>query len=83
MIASQYEFMLDVKELSECGFGMEEIAKTLNAHTFRVKKAFQSMEKYTAADLRSLLIRVYDVDRNIKSGLLEQNLALEMLIASI
>ena len=83
MIVSQYELILEVKELKEAGFGKDEIVKTLGVHEFRVKKAIGFADKYSSAALRSILISAYDTDKNIKSGLITQDLALEMLIASI
>ena len=83
MIVSQYEFILEVKELREAGLGKDEIVKTLAAHEFRVRKALGFADKYSVPALRSILIAAYNTDKNIKSGLITQDLALEMLIASI
>ena len=75
MIVSQYELILEVKELKEAGFGKDEIVKTLGVHEFRVKKAIGFADKYSSAALRSILISAYDTDKNIKSGLITQDLA--------
>ncbi len=83
MIVSQYEFILEVKEFREAGMTKDEIVKTLGAHEFRVKKALGFADKYSVSALRSILISAYNTDKNIKNGLLPQELALEMLIASI
>lgn len=83
MVISQYELTLDVKELREQGYLPADIVKTLGIHEFRVKKALSIGEKYTTASLRKTLTRAYETDRNIKTGLIGQNLALEMLIATI
>ena len=40
-------------------------------------------EKFTVNKLKEILSQLYEVDRNIKTGLLEPNLALENLIGRI
>lgn len=83
MIISQYELTLDVKELRNQGHTTAEIIKTLGIHEFRVKKSLSIGERYTERALRDVLRHAYETDRNIKTGLIGQNLALEMLIATI
>ena len=39
--------------------------------------------KYSVAKLKQILSSAYETDRNIKTGLLEGQLALEMFIAGI
>lgn len=82
-IVSQYEFILDVKELREQGVSKDAIAGELNAHEFRVKKALGFSERYTVEGLRRVLCLAYDVDRNIKNGQVSQELAMELLLASV
>ncbi len=82
-IVSQYEFILDVKELRDQGLSKDAIAGELKVHEFRVKKALGLSERYTAERLRRVLCLAYDVDRNIKSGQVTQELAMELLLASV
>lgn len=81
LICSQFELMLCVKEMKEEGLTLSVIVKGLGVHEFRVKKALQFAERYSIKHLQSMLKRAYEVDKNIKTGLLEQSLALELLIA--
>ena len=60
-----------------------EIAKTLKVHEFRVKKTMGFCEKFTIEKLKSILIQLYEIDRNIKTGALEPELALELLVGRI
>lgn len=83
MIISQYELTLDVKELREKGMSSPEIVKMLGVHEFRVRKALGIGERYTVEALKKAVSSAYDTDKNIKSGLIGQNLALEMLIAAM
>ena len=40
-------------------------------------------EKYSREGLKRILSKAYEIDGNIKNGLLEQTLALELFIAEI
>ena len=83
LISSQLELILDVKEMREEGMSPPQIQKRLGIHEFRIKKAWSVTEKYSVAQLKKILSKAYEIDGNIKSGLLEQTLALELFIAQI
>ncbi|KAF0203880.1 MAG: DNA polymerase III subunit delta, partial [bacterium] len=83
LICSQFETILAVKELKEEGKPYSEIVKILGIHEFRVKKAAAFAELYSVPHLRKVLQKAYDVDKNMKTGLLESSIALEMFIAEI
>ncbi|MGI6730978.1 MAG: DNA polymerase III subunit delta [Anaerovoracaceae bacterium] len=83
LICSQFEAILSVKELQEEGQNEREIKNILGIHEFRIKKAREFGRSYSVNHLRKVLQKAYEVDRNIKSGLLEASLALEMFIAEI
>jgi prepilin-type N-terminal cleavage/methylation domain-containing protein len=67
----------------EEGQNEREIKNILGIHEFRIKKAREFGRSYSVNHLRKVLQKAYEVDRNIKSGLLEASLALEMFIAEI
>lgn len=60
-----------------------QIPKTLGVHEFRVKKAAAAADKYSIKGLKRILSKAYEIDGNIKTGFLEQTLALELFIAEI
>jgi DNA polymerase III subunit delta len=82
-IASQIELMLCVKELRQEGKSPPEIKSELNIHELRIKKAMAFSEKFSINELKGILMNVYKVDKQIKTGLLESEMALEMMIAEI
>ncbi len=82
-IASQMELMLCVKELRQEGKGLQEIKRELKVHELRIKKAMAFSEKYSPSELRTILLSVYCVDKEIKTGVLDSELALEMMIAEV
>ena len=69
--------------MSEGGLKIGEIKKALKAHEYRVQKALDFARSYSISDLKRILSVAYTTDTRIKSGLLEGQLALEMLIAEI
>ena len=83
LLASQFEAMLEVKEMKGEGKRLTEIQKTLGLHEYRVKKASSAAEQYTMGRLRESLKKVYQVEKNIKDGLMDEVLALEMMIAGV
>lgn len=83
LIASQFELILQVKELLEEGKTSGHIQKILKVHEFRIKKAIQFSSKYSIDNLRKKLIKIYEIEKNIKTGILEDKLALELFIAQI
>lgn len=83
LIASQFETILEVKEMLEEGKNQKQIQGILKIHEFRIKKAMSFAGRYSVSNLRKILTKVYEIDRSIKTGVLEQNLALELFIAKI
>lgn len=83
LIASQFEIILEVKELKEEGKNLSEIQSILQIHEFRIKKAMSFADRYSIKSLKQILIKVYEIDKSIKTGLLEQSFALELFIAQI
>jgi DNA polymerase III subunit delta len=82
-IASQMELMLCVKELRQEGRSPVEIKNELNVHELRIKKALAFSEKFSIGELKGILVNIYKVDNQIKTGVLESEMALEMVIAEI
>ncbi len=83
IICGQFELILAVKEMKSNGSSLEQIKAKLKIHEFRIKKASTFAERYSIGYLKKILLKAYDVDKNIKTGLLESTLALEMFIAEI
>jgi len=83
LICSQFETILSVKEMKEEGRSFQDMKEILGIHEFRIKRAAQFSEKFSLTHLRRILQNAYEIDKNIKTGLLESSLALEMFIAEI
>lgn len=83
LISSQLELILEVKEMRDEGMSLPQMHKLLGIHEFRIKKAMSVTEKYSSSGLKKILSKAYEIDGNIKTGLLDQTLALELFIAEI
>lgn len=83
LICSHYELVLMVKEMREEGFSPGEIKAATGAHEYRIKVAGALSRLYSVEQLRLILCRCFNVEKNIKTGLLDERLAMEMLIANL
>lgn len=80
LLVNQFELILEIKEVSEDISDSTKIAEVLKMNQYRVKKAKAFSDKYSLKKIKTILIQLYEIDRSIKMGLMEQNLALELLI---
>ncbi len=82
LLTKQFEIMYDSIELSKEGFSISEMAKRTGTHEFRFKKAYQAALQYKEKRIKDLLIRLYNIDRDIKSGNIDKDLAFELFVVS-
>ena len=80
LLVSQFELMTEAKELAQEGAERTDIPKILKVNPYRVQKALSFADKFSMSGLKEILGQLYQVDRNIKLGVMNQQLALEMLI---
>lgn len=83
LICGQFEIMLSVKEMQEEGMSHEAICRRMGVHEFRIKKASAFAGHYSVSRIRKILMQAYQVDKKIKTGLMEGRLALELLVAGM
>ena len=83
MITGQLELMLKTKEMRSEGMSVPDIAKHLGIHEYRVKKAASFSGRMSEDDIRRMLMYAYEIDGNVKTGLMESSLALEYFVAEI
>ncbi len=80
ILINQFELMLEAKELYEVTGKQQKVAETLKMNGYRVKKALSFADKFSFSRLKELLSRLYEIDRKIKTGEIDQNLTLELFI---
>jgi DNA polymerase-3 subunit delta len=83
-LSSQVRTIFLVREMRASGKSRNEIQSKLGLTSdFQVRKAWDQSEKYSPARLHELYHRLLDTDESIKTGRLEGEIALEMLVAEL
>lgn len=83
LLCSQLEIMLEGKEREEEGQKYYDIIKEMKVNEYRYKKAMGACRQKTAADLRKNLLNAFQIEKDIKSGRMNGNLALELFISNL
>jgi len=84
LFVGHFEIMLGYKELSAAGHSDGKITQILGERSdWRVRKLGGYAGRFDAAKLKWIVGRLYDVERNIKSGDMPERLALTVLLAKI
>lgn len=80
LIASQFRFLFQVKRLLNKNKNYSEIAKILEVNPYRVKFSIKKLYTYTEAELLKYIKRLAKIDHDIKLGIMDKRLALELFI---
>ncbi len=83
LLIKQFEIMYDAIELDNAGMSMNQMAKTCGVNEFRFKKAYYASKGFRPDRLRKLLIELYNIDKQIKSGLMDVETAFELFVATV
>jgi DNA polymerase-3 subunit delta len=82
-ITSQFRQVLLVREIMDHGGGKDEIARVLSMHPFAAEKAMEHARAYTIAQLEKIYRRLLELDTGIKTGRMENELALDLLVLEL
>lgn len=83
LLASQIRIMYQVKALEEKGMRNNEIAQTLNEKPFRIQKTAELTRYYTSKELLELMIKLQEIDIQIKTTDIDPNSLIELFILNI
>ncbi|MCX7680477.1 MAG: DNA polymerase III subunit delta [Anaerolineae bacterium] len=83
MIARQFRLLLLVKELKAQGLSSRDAAQALNLHPFPTGKLYEQEVYFTAAQLESIHRHLLNIDLAVKSGEIEAEVALDLLVAGL
>jgi len=83
MINYQFRNILIVKDFIEKHKTYNTILKRSGFHPFVVKKAYFQSQKFSFKDLKKIYRKIFQVDLQIKTGRIEPETALDLLIAEI
>ncbi|MCR1897837.1 DNA polymerase III subunit delta [Irregularibacter muris] len=80
MISRQFRILIQSKELKNRGYSPNEIASKLKMAPFIIQKGITQGQYFSIHSLKEILYSTLDIDEKIKTGKIDQRLALEMLI---
>ncbi|MBM6854454.1 DNA polymerase III subunit delta [Mediterraneibacter glycyrrhizinilyticus] len=80
LMIRQYRILFQVKGLSGQGYGKKEIASKAGLHPFAAGKYMDQAKKFRMSELRAVLEDGADIEQRVKTGLLTDNLAVELFI---
>jgi DNA polymerase-3 subunit delta len=83
MIVRQFRLLIQVKELKTEGANPQTIAKELGIHPFPARKLHNQAAYFTTAQLEVVYRHLLETDVGIKSGEIEADVALDLLIAGL
>ncbi len=83
MISFQFRNLLMIRELIDKNRPYFLISKETKLHPYVVKKSYAQAQKFSLSELKKIYQKIFEVDLNIKTGKLEPEIALELLITQI
>ncbi len=83
MIARQFRLLIQVEELKAQGATSRDVAKALKLHPFPAGKLCNQATHFTAAQLETVYRHLLDTDVAIKTGKMEAEVALDLLVAGL
>ena len=83
MINYQFRNLLVVKDLIERNRPYYAILKTANLHPFVVKKSYEQAGKFSFSELKKIYQKIFQVDLAIKTGKINPETGLDLLLSEI
>ena len=83
LVTKQFELMYDALELADEGYTISAMAKEIGVNEYRFKKAWQAAKGVSRERIKRILIHLYNTDRDIKTGRIERNTAIELFAATV
>ena len=83
MLANKFRLMYQACELSKKGYSIDDIATKLNSKRYPVQLAIEKGYRYDSKVLLNNLEALADLDTNIKMGLVDKEIALELFILKL
>ncbi len=83
MIVRQFRLLIQVEELKAQGNTSRDVAKALKLHPFPAGKLCNQATHFTAAQLETVYRHLLDTDVAIKTGKMEADVALDLLVAGL
>ncbi len=85
MVVRQFRLLIQVRELLDEDPAQDhfKIAKKMGVHPYPIKKIIPQAKLFTLPQLKTIFHQLSEIDQAIKTGQLEDELALDLLVASL
>jgi DNA polymerase-3 subunit delta len=83
MITRQFRILIQVKELLAKGTSAEDIRALLGLHPFVQDKITRQAGNFSIEQLEAIFGQLHEVDAAVKSGQIEDELALSLFVAEV
>ena len=83
MITRQFRLLILVTELKASGATVELCAKALKLHPYPVRKLYNQATHFSAGQLENVYRHLLDTDLAVKTGEIEPQTALDLLVAEV
>ncbi len=83
MINFQFRNLLIIKDLIKRGRSFYSLAKESRLHSYVVKKTYSQAQKFTIQEIKKIFQKIFQTDLRIKTGKINPQIALDLLIAEI
>jgi len=80
LLAHQFRLILQVKLLKQKGYNEYQMRNQIGGHPYPIKLASQRERNFTTDRLQSIIHRLAETDANIKTGRVEEDIAVELLL---
>jgi DNA polymerase III subunit delta len=83
MIVRQFRLLLEAREIMDDGGNAEDVAKTLHQHPFVARKVTEQARHFDLPTLAAIYHQLLMIDVDSKTGQMEGDVALDILIARL
>lgn len=83
LLMGQFEMMFDALELEEAGQSLRAMPKTLGVNEYRFKKAYTAARSMGRERIEKALTMLYDANRALTAGEMDQATSLELFVLSV
>ena len=83
MINFQFRNLIQIKSLVEKNCTYQNIQKSTKLHPYVVKKSLWQIRKFSFPELKKIYQKIFKADMNIKTGRIDPETALDLLITEI
>lgn len=80
LLSRQFRLLMEVKEMTGQGYDKKSIASKAGLHPFAVGKYIEQSRRFSKKELRNILEDSVDIEERVKTGRLQDVLAVELFI---